>query len=386
MREPRVLSESTDIIVIGGGIAGASVAYELAGHAGVTLLERESQPGYHSTGRSAAHFLEGYGPPVVRRLVQCSTAFMRTPPQDFAEHPLLQPRATLVVSPPGEESRFHAELDAARTLSPSLREIAPEEACAIVPVLRRERIGNVMLEPDSAAIDVHGLLHGFLRGARSRGARIVVDAEVRAIQRAGGRWTVDTPAGRFSADILVNAAGAWADAVAALAGVAPIGLVAKRRTAFIFEPPPGLDVTGWPLSVDLAETWYFRPESGQLLGSPADATPVPAQDVQPEELDVAIAVDRIESMTTMRIRRIGRRWAGLRSFVADGDPVNGMDPEAEGFFWLAGQGGYGIETASAMARAAAALIATGKLPDDFEAAGIEAEALGITRLRHHAAA
>ena len=217
-------------------------------------------------------------------------------PTASSTHPLLETRrhAPGVAAGRGG-AKFHAELAAARSLSPSLREIAPREACAIVPVLRPERIGNAMLEPDSAALDVHGLLQGFLRGARARGARLVADAEVRAVARDGGGWSVDTAAGRFAAGIVVNAAGAWADAVAAMAGVTPIGLVPKRRTAFIFEPPAGLDTRGWPLTGDLGETWYFRPESGQLLGSPADATPVPAQDIQPEELDIAIAVDRIET-------------------------------------------------------------------------------------------
>jgi D-arginine dehydrogenase len=185
----------------------------------------------------------------------------------------------------------------------------------------------------------------------------------------------------FEAPIVVNAAGAWCDVIAELAGARPCGLVPKRRTAFTFNPPEGMDISGWPATIDIDEQFYFKPEGGQILGSPADETPSPPCDAQPEELDVALGVDRIERATTLTVRRLESKRAGLRSFVADKTPVVGMDPEAGGFFWLAGQGGFGIQTSPALARAAAALITTGDLPGDLIERGLDKAMLAPARLR-----
>ena len=195
-------------------------------------------------------------------------------------------------------------------------------------------------------------------------------------------WTATTWDGDFAAPVVVNAAGAWADHVAALAGLPPVGLVPKRRTALIVAAPPGDDVSTWPITIDVAETGYFKPESGKLLVSPADETPVDACDVQPDELDIAIAVERLVERTTIRVIHVERKWAGLRSFVADKTPVVGFDPLAAGFFWLAGQGGYGIQTAEGLARCAAMLIGTDYLPDDIAASGLAAATLSPARFRH----
>jgi D-arginine dehydrogenase len=237
-----------------------------------------------------------------------------------------------------------------------------------------------MYEPEAMDIDVHALHQGFLRGLKARGGRIVTDAEAHGIARAAGAWRVATPRGEFAAPILVNAAGAWADEVARLAGVPTIGLVPKRRTAFTIEPPAGMAIADWPLVVDVAESFYFKPESGRLLVSPADETPMPPCDVQPEEIDIAGAAARLEAATSIRVSRIVRKWAGLRSFVADKTPVVGFAPGADGFFWLAGQGGYGIQTAPAMGHLAAALVDGEEVPADLAGFGVEAAALAPARL------
>jgi D-arginine dehydrogenase len=225
------------------------------------------------------------------------------------------------------------------------------------------------------------LHRAYLRLGRQRGARLVTDAEVQALRQAAGSWTVTTTAGEFVTPVVVNAAGAWADVVAGLAGLPPIGLVPKRRTALTIPTPAGIDGAHWPMTLDVGETFYFKPESGRLLVSPADETPMAPCDVQPDELDIAIAIDRLTRATTIEVARVERKWAGLRSFVADKTTVNGFDPLAEGFFWLAGQGGYGIQTADGMARCALSLIETGELPAELRAAGLDASALSPARFR-----
>jgi D-arginine dehydrogenase len=370
-----------DFLIIGGGIAGASVGYFLAPHGRVVLLERESQPGYHSTGRSAALFLESYGTPQVRALTRASRAFLATPPAVFAEHPLLGPRGCLLVAAPGQEQELQAHWDLLRAMTPHARRLSADEALELVPVLRRDRLVGAVLEPDASDMDVHAIHQGYLRGLRRAGGSVVCDAEVTALERVQDGWQVRTRAGNWRAPVVINAAGAWADLVAALAGVAPIGLQPKRRSAFTFAPPPGLDSRHWPCLISADETWYVKHDAGMLLGSPANADPVPPQDVQPEELDIALAIDRIEQMTSLAIRRPARTWAGLRSFVADGDLVGGFDPAAPGFFWLAAQGGYGIQTSPAMGEACAALARGLALPERIRSFGLTPEMLGPARLR-----
>jgi len=371
--------DHADILVIGAGIAGAAIAWHLAPEARVILLERESQPGYHATGRSAALYSETYGNAAVRAITTASRPFYVAPPAGFAEHPLLTPRGSMIVGGPQHEEKLRATHAEMRRLVASVEWLDAAQIAARVPVLRPQAGAWAVYEPEAMDMDVHAIHQGFLRGARAGGGRLVCGAEVRALARSGGVWQVDTAAGRFAAPIIVNAAGAWCDEVAALAGVAPVGLVPKRRTAFTFAAPAGIDSSGWPLVIDADEQFYFKPDAGVLLGSPANEDPVPAQDVQPEELDVAIAADRIETATTLRIGRVLRKWAGLRSFVADKTPVAGFAPDTEGFFWLAGQGGYGIQTAPALGRLAAALALGQRLPADIAALGVAAEELSPAR-------
>jgi D-arginine dehydrogenase len=229
-------------------------------------------------------------------------------------------------------------------------------------------------------IDVHALHQGFLRGLRARGGGVLCKAEVRALERCRGHWRVQTAAGGFAAPLLVNAAGAWADEIGRLAGAAPIGLVPKRRTAITFDPPKGAAIDRWPAVIDIDEQWYFKPEAGRLLASPADETPSPPCDAQPDDYDVAVLVDRLTRRTTLPVPRIRARWAGLRSFVADKTVVAGFDARVDGFFWLAGQGGYGIQTAPAVARVASALVGGAAIPPDVAELGVDAAALSPSRL------
>lgn len=375
---------SHDFLVIGGGIAGASAGYALARHGRVALLEMEERPGYHSTGRSAAQFTELYGNGPIRALVRLSKEFLTTPPDGFCTVPILTPRGALFVA-----------TEAQRPALDAIRRMAVEEDCpvraldvagtrAIVPVLRPEAFALGLLEPESMDMDVDALHGGFLRGLRHRGGEIFTGAEARGLARAGGVWRVETPAGTFSAPVVVNAAGAWADVVATRAGVRPVGLTPKRRTVILFDPPDGVAIGDWPLVIDADESWYFKPDAGKVLASPADETPVEPCDAQAEELDVALIADRIERMTTMPVRRIGHRRAGLRTFTADKTPAVGFAAEAQGFFWLAGQGGYGIETSPAMGAAAAALIVEGRLPPRYAAAGVTADDLRPGRFQQAA--
>ena len=360
-------------------MAGASAAYFLAPHAKVMVLERESQPGYHATGRSAALYSETYGNATVRAITTASRPFYFDPPEGFSPYPLVTPRGALIVGAAADHDALRQTLDSMRALVPNIEWWEQEQILQRAPVLKPDAAAYGVFEPDAMDMDVHGIHQGFLRGARAGGAQLVCDAGVGRISHNGSAWCVETSAGSFSAPVLVNAAGAWCDELAQLAGVRPVGLVPMRRTAFTCEVPMSVLIQDWPLVIDAAETFYFKPEAGLLLVSPANADPVPAQDVQPEELDVAIAVDRMETATSLQIRQVRRKWAGLRSFVADKTPVVGFAPDAPGFFWLAGQGGYGIQTAPAMGELAAALVRGLTMPPAMAALGVRQEALAAGR-------
>lgn len=371
-------TERFDVVVVGAGIAGASAAAELAADARVLLIERESQPGYHTTGRSAALFIETYGPPPIRALSRASAPFLRNPPAGFAADAILSPRDVLTVGSVDQRERVEAEFLELSARS-ALRRVSQTEALAMVPLLRPESAAAAFLEEGSADIDVHALHHGYLRRLRASGGRIETDCEVLSLERDGGGWLLGTKKGAFAAGVVVNAAGAWADELGALAGALRIGLKPKRRTAMVVAAPDGVDVGRWPAVVDVDERFYLKPDAGRLLISPADETPSPPCDAQPDELDVAICIDRIETAFDIKVARIDNRWAGLRSFVADKCPVVGFDPGPANFFWLAGQGGYGIQTSPAMARTAAALVLGRGLPADIEDQGVEAAALAPRR-------
>lgn len=374
---------SVDVLIVGAGIAGASLACFLAPHARVVMLERESQAGYHSTGRSAAMFIESYGNAQVRALTRASRAFFERPPHGFSAHPILTPRGALFVATAAQRAQLDAHWALLQPLSPLARRLDRGEARAMVPVLRPDDLIGGAYDADAMDMDVHALHQGYLRAARAAGATLLCDADVAAIAHARGAWQVRTTDGRaFEAAVLVDAAGAWADAIAELAGIAPIGLEPRRRSAFVFAPPDGLDASGWPLVIGADEDWYIKPDAGLLLGSPANADLVAPHDVQPEELDIATAIHRIEQMTTLTVRRPKRTWAGLRSFVADSGLVGGFEPGApSGFFWLAAQGGYGIQTSAAMGEACASLVRGVPIPARIADVGIDAAMLSPQRLR-----
>ena len=371
----------TRIAVIGGGIAGTSAAYELAAGVEVTLFEQESTCGYHSTGRSAALFTECYGDPIVRRLAMASRSFLEQPPPGFTDDPILRPRAVMFIATTAQESSLAEALPGYRAMVPAVHGVDAAEAVARCPILDPAVIAGGIVEPEARDIDVHALHLGFQRGIRERGGRIVTSSGVTGLSPEGDGWVVETARARHRVDVVVDAAGAWCDAIGAMAGSTGIGLVPKRRTAFTFAPPTGAAPDGWPMILDVDEQFYFRPEGVHLLASPCDETPMEPHDVRHEEIDVALGISRVEAVTTMRIRSVAHAWAGLRSFVADHRPVNGWDPDLPGFYWVAGQGGFGIKTSPAMGRFAAGMILHGAPPADLSAAGLSAEALGVARLR-----
>jgi len=371
---------AVDFAVIGAGIAGASAAYELAQYGSVKLFEMEATAGYHSTGRSAALFTECDGPASIRHLAVASREFLLNPPDNFSDTPVLHERGVLFVAVHGQEQKIDAFYKDQVAMVPAVSKLSPEETTVMCPVLVRDAIAGGVFEPEAMDIDVHALHQGYLAGLKQRGGTLATSTPVTALARSGSAWRVKTVDEVEEAGVVVNAAGAWCDVVGAMAGLEPIGLQPKRRTAFTFAAPQGVDHRGWPMVVEAEHDFYFRPEGPSLLGSPGDQTPVEPQDIKHEEIDVALAIDRIQSVTTMQIRTVQSAWAGLRSFVPDGLPVVGFDPAVDGFFWLAGQGGYGILSSPAMSRLTAGLIAEGAAPASVTSFGLDPARIAPERL------
>jgi D-arginine dehydrogenase len=315
----------------------------------------------------------------MRALTTASKDFYLRPPPGFADGPLLTPRGTLLVADGTHLASLEATREACARLVDNLEWWDAARVREQVPVFAEGQVAAGLFEPDAMDIEVHRLHQGFLRGLRARGGEVRCDAPVTGLQRDAAGWRIATPGGEIGAAVVVNAAGAWADELAALAGAAPVGLVPMRRTAITFDPPAGADIHGWPAVLDVDEQWYFKPDAGRLLASPADETPSPPCDAQPDEYDIAVLVDRITTATTLQVPAIRSRWAGLRSFVADRTVVAGYDPRVAGFFWLAAQGGYGIQTAPAMGRTAAALALGEPVPSNVRDLGVEAAALAPGR-------
>ncbi|MFT3854045.1 MAG: FAD-binding oxidoreductase [Ilumatobacteraceae bacterium] len=375
------LSSSTfDVLVIGGGIAGVSAAYEIAlrgRHVG--LLEQESSLAYHTTGRSAATFLETIGGPTVQRLTVASRAFFESPP-DWFTRPLLTPLQNLLLGPKGTGTEIEALAREVGELVPTVRLLDPKEACAIHPQLREDWLEVCMLEPDGMEIDVGALHQGYVAGLRANGGEVMLSARVDGLESAGAMWTAATPAGRFNAPVVVNAAGAWGDRVGALAGASAVGLSPLRRTVFMLGAPEGVKTAGLPITGDVGGTFYFKPEGPQFLCSPADENPSEPCDAQPEEIDIAKALDRIAEATHLDTQHVRAKWAGLRTFAPDRCPVVSGERELPGYFWVVGQGGFGIQTAPAMGRVAAALALGEALPTVLDDLGLTASDLERGRL------
>ncbi len=369
-----------DFIVIGAGIAGASAAAELSLSARVLLLEAESQPGYHSTGRSAAMYVPAYGPPAIRALTRAAGPFFHDPPDGFAETPLLRRRDILMIAREDQrDSTADFIADAGQDIS--LEMVGGDRLAELQPALRPGYATHGVIDRSGSDIDVNALHRGFLRLLTARGGEVATSRNVTALRREAGVWHVSAGDAVFAAPVVINAAGAWAEEIGRMAGAEEIGLVPKRRTVLMIAAPPAIDSDSLPMTIDMDETFYLKPESGQFLVSPANEDPMPPCDVQPEEMDIAICLDRIGRAFDIPVSRPLSKWAGLRSFVADKSPVAGFSDLAAGFFWLAGQGGYGIQTSPALARVAASLAQGAVIPSDIAAQGLSAAMLAPARLR-----
>jgi len=350
------VAQAADILIIGGGVAGLSAAAALSRRAQVIVLEAEEQIGFHSSGRSATMVHYALGDRVVRELTRASRAFFDAPPEGFSDAPLGRTVPLLVHA--REE-----ELDALDALQADLAPFATLDRLdrdgvrQLCPLLRDDAHYGIA-DRGALRLDPHALLQGYLGQLRRNGGELKTGARVAAVERGGGRWLVATEGGEeFSASILVNAAGSWADAIARLAGVSELGLQPLRRTIVTFDAPPGIDLDALPFAKTIGDELYFAAESGRLFASPMDEVPSEPTDAQPDEYEVALAAHRMEERTTVKVDRIHSRWAGLRTFTPDRHPAVGFAADADNFFWLAGQGGFGLQTSPAMARIAAALIA-----------------------------
>lgn len=371
------MAETADILVIGAGIAGASAAALLAEGATVILLEAEDRPGYHTTGRSAATWIQYYGPQPVRAMTKASWTFLDTPPEGFCDAPLMKRRGEMLIGEKGQAHLLKEEIANA----PGMQWLSPDEAKALIPALKADLIDGAAYDPDAQDIDVDMLHQGYLRLFKRRGGQLVCDARVTGIAKQDGGWTVSAGGTDYQAGTVVNAAGAWGDVVAELAGVAPVGLVPKRRSAAMVTLAGNPDVRDWPLCAAVDMSFYIRPDGGRLMVSPADETPSEPCDAFAEDFDVAVGIDRMQTFTELEVTRVENTWAGLRTFAPDGVLVNGFDPDAAGFYWLVGQGGYGIQTAPAMAEFAAAMIKGEPLPAGHAAAGVIADEVSPARFR-----
>lgn len=346
-----------DFIVIGGGIAGTSITWELSASEHGVVLEREEAFGYHTTGRSAATSVELLQNQTTHTLTRASRDFMKNPPEGFTESPLLKPSGCIITANAAEQTGLETAYEEARALGVEAMLVSSSEVARHIPVIKEspDAIHAGIYEPGAQRIDVDALLQGYIKGAKSRGCEFYRGIEIDAIRRQHDMWHIKAGDKTFTAPIVINAAGAWADEIANMAGLAPMGLQPKRRTIVTFSAPDQYDVSKWPMIGDIGGTFYFLPEAGHLMGSSADKTPSPPCDSQPEELDIATAVYNIEQHTHLKIDKIHHKWAGLRTFAPDELPIVGYDSKAEGFFWFAGQGGFGIQVAPALARIGAAL-------------------------------
>lgn len=383
--------KSYDIIIIGGGIAGASLAWRLAREPGtrsIALLEAEAHPGQHATGRSAAFFSETYGNETIRALTTASRGFYEDPPTGFCQTDLLEPCGALFIGREDQLAALDEHYTSTRALAPSIEMHDADFALSRVAILKPEAVAACVFEPESQAINVDALLQGFLAGARRGGVDILTGCRVSDLTIGDGYWTLTTGQDVLTGELVVNASGAWAGEIGLQAGALDIGLVPLRRSVCVIDPAKCGGMTGmvagtvddWPLVLDIDDAFYFKPGGGMIWLSPADEDPSLPCDAAPDELVLAEAIDRFERATSLSVRRIEHKWAGLRSFVADRTPVVGFDPLVPGFFWLAGQGGYGIQTSPAISELAAALICGRGLPEASAATGVSLAALDPARL------
>lgn len=372
-----------DYVIVGAGMAGVSLAYRLPESAQVLVLERESHAAYHSTGRSAAMFVETYGTETIRALTVAGNDFFSHPPEGFSDQPILLPRGVLYVGTAEQQGLLDSQYQDWHEQGLDVSRLSAEEALAMVPCLDPAQLAGALYDGQGQDMDVHALHQGFLKGAQAKGVKLRLDTEVVSAKWDDECWEVqlNSEPATLRTRVLVNAAGAWADTLAERCGVQALGIQPKRRSAFLFSPPEGVDHREWPAVIDIGEEFYFKPDAGMLLGSPANADDVDAHDVVAEELDVATGIYRIEERTQLRIRRPSHTWAGLRSFAPDGELVIGQDAQCPGFFWLAGQGGYGIQTAAGASLLAASLLQKQDLPESLKALKIDPAVVSPARFR-----
>jgi D-arginine dehydrogenase len=379
---PRVTARTADFLVIGGGIAGMSAAARLAGHGRVIVLEAEDAIGFHSSGRSAAFYHFGLGNPLVRGLTAWSRPFFEAPPDGFSDVPLSRPVPALFIATEAMLDDLETLHDAMAAFTATVERTDVAAMQALCPVLRVDGENPVVagvVDHGGRGLDADALLQGFARIVRHSG-EIRTGQRIARISREDADWRVTSEKGEaYTAPVVINAAGAWADEIAIMAGVRPIGLSPKRRTIIVFDPPVDTDVRAWPFVKTATDAFYMVPQGNRLMASPTDEVPSPPCDAQPEDYDLALAAWQVEQFTTLAVPRLAGKWAGLRSFAPDRMPVAGFAPDAPGFFWLAGQGGFGLQTSPAMAAIAEALVTGGAWPQGLEGLGVTAAGVGPGR-------
>ena len=338
-----------DFLVVGAGIAGASVAAHLAETHSVLLVDMEERAGYHTTSRSAASYEPNYGPLPMLALTRASHDFFMMPPRGFTDAPLFTPRGSLFLEAEGQADRTEYLL----SKSKGLTELGIAQTRELFPVLKPDYAKRSFLDGMTGDIDVDLLHRGYLRMLKERGGKLLLSSPLVSTKYSGGQWAVRCGSTDISATVIVNAAGAWGDVVAKLCGATPVGLIPKRRSIGVIAMPVGVDFAHWPMVTDVGETWYAKPQSGKMIVSSADATPVEPHDAYADDMAIAEGIDRVMTATTIEVERLEHSWGGLRTFAPDGSPVIGFDPHTEGFFWLVGQGGYGIQSAPGLSATAA---------------------------------
>ena len=371
------MDNSFDFIVIGAGIAGATVGAHLAEHGSVAVLEMEDRAGYHTTGRSAAAYEPNYGPKPILAFARASGAFFNAPPEGFADTPLLTKRLSLMLQPTRQNENAKMFLSDAE----SVEEISISDIKTLWPIYRDGYATRGFIDHSTGDLDVDLIHRGYLKLFKKRGGKIFLSAPAQKIVKRAKNWVIQTPQGEFSAPNIINAAGAWGDEIAKLAGIKPVGLIPKRRSIGVIPVEGHADFMAWPFVVDAAETWYCKPQSGKMIVSSADETPVEPHDAYADDMAIALGIERLMEATTLEVNRLEHSWAGLRTFAPDGSPVIGFDPHTEGFFWLVGQGGYGILSCPALSRTAAAMALHQPVPEDVLAAGLNINHILPNRLR-----
>jgi D-arginine dehydrogenase len=367
----------TDFLVIGAGIAGASIAAHLAQSHKVIICDMEERAGFHTTGRSAASYEPNYGPPPMLAFTRASAAFFHEPPKGFTETPLLTRRDSLFIEAGGQSHHTEKLLSNAAALD----EISSSDALRIMPVLRGDYVKRAFLDRHTADMDVDLIHRGFLKMAKASGAQLMLSAPITALTRNGAVWEVRAGDHTISAPTIINASGAWGDVVAAMAGVTPVGLQPKRRSIGVITVEHNDNWLDWPMVTDVGETWYAKPQSGKMIVSSADATPVEPHDAWADDMAIAEGIERLMNATTLEVTHLDHSWGGLRTFARDGNPVVGFDPSTEGFFWLVGQGGYGIQSAPALGVAAAAMARRLAIPADIIDLGLNVADIKPERFR-----